>query len=277
MSNIAEDKLTNFEISVSSASFKFNAAHFVAFPGFRERIHGHNYHVSVRLLGSRKIGGDGYLLDFGDVKKAVKVICKNLNERFLCPTLVDPEVMKVNVEIGDIHDRVTLTCEDGAEFVFPKGDCAMLPLAHATAEELAIYLWGEILIKLDAQYMIKRGIHTMEVTCAEAVGQEALFRMEIPESADANDIMKKCNVKSYIMTGNLFPKPCASILKSNDDIDTFSPMIFGANNCSNSCKKCETDFNKKLQALSDAFSSGNFNTSQSISVDELKNAISKNE
>ena len=54
-----------FEVCVGA--FKFNAAHFVAFPGFRERLHGHNYAVAVRLRGAVS-DADGYVLDFGDIK-----------------------------------------------------------------------------------------------------------------------------------------------------------------------------------------------------------------
>ena len=53
---------TQFEIVVSKDTFKFNAAHFVAYPGFRERLHGHNYRVKVRIIGSHTIGRDGYVL-----------------------------------------------------------------------------------------------------------------------------------------------------------------------------------------------------------------------
>ena len=48
----------------------------------------------------------------------------------------------------------------------------------------------------------------MEVTCSEATGQEAVFRMEIPDTDDNAEILKVCDVKSYIMTGELFAKPC---------------------------------------------------------------------
>lgn len=37
-----------------------------------------------------------------------------------------------------------MTCEDGARFLLPRGDCAMLPIVHSTAEELAQYLWHRI-------------------------------------------------------------------------------------------------------------------------------------
>lgn len=40
-----------FEVFVSKSDFKFNCAHFISFKGFRERLHGHNYHVSVKVIG----------------------------------------------------------------------------------------------------------------------------------------------------------------------------------------------------------------------------------
>jgi len=189
--------ITNFEVSVSKETFKFNAAHFVAYPGFRERLHGHNYQVSLRLLGSRTICNDGYVLDFGEMKKVVKGVCRDLNEFFLCPMLSD--VLTITITGGDDngddnsggvpnHQKtVKLVCEDGATFLFPCTDCALLPIVHATTEELAIYLWGKILTQLDVNYLRKRGIHTMEVTCAEAPGQDALFRMEIPEEGGGDE------------------------------------------------------------------------------------------
>lgn len=40
-----------FEVFVAKEDFKFSSSHFVAFDGFRERLHGHNYSCSVRLKG----------------------------------------------------------------------------------------------------------------------------------------------------------------------------------------------------------------------------------
>ena len=211
---------TLFEVNVFKESFKFNAAHFVAFPGFRERLHGHEYRLKIRLLGSRVIGQDGYVLDFGDVKAVTKKVCKNLNEYFICP-MYSP-VLQINKirgkgdegDGGDDGDddenieSIEIICEDGAKFLFPRIDCALLPIAHSTAEELAIHLWGEVLLGLDATFLVKRGIHTMEVTCAEAVGQEAVFRKEIPDTNDKDQIRELCNVRSYISSGAAFPRPC---------------------------------------------------------------------
>lgn len=57
--------MSQFEVFVSTPELKFNCAHFIAFKGFRERMHGHNYTLSVRVTGAHMIGEDGYVIDFG--------------------------------------------------------------------------------------------------------------------------------------------------------------------------------------------------------------------
>ena len=111
--------------------------------------------------------------------------------------------------------KVTILCEDGSEFMIPKEDCVLLPIAHSTVEELAIYLWGKVLIELDPENLLKRGIHTMELTCTEAPGQEAVFRLEIPSGADAEDIKQLCDVDRYIRKDDLYPKPCVTAKKDS--------------------------------------------------------------
>ena len=156
------------EVSVRSERFKFNAAHFVAFDGYRERLHGHNYTVSVRILG-RTNPRDGYVIDFTEVKQVVRGVCETLNERFLCPCCSD--VLKV----GDEGANVTLKCQDGSFFSIPRDDCAMLPIVHSTAEELAAMLWRRILDAFGRPHFKDRGITAMEVAVAEAPMQEARY------------------------------------------------------------------------------------------------------
>lgn len=161
------------EVVVKSERFKFNAAHFVAFRGYRERLHGHNYTVWVRLVGP--LNSDGYVIDFGEVKKIVRAQCEALNERFLCPRKSDV------IDIEDKGRNVTLTCEDGSFFSMPCNDCAMLPIVHSTAEELAALLWNRI-VRSARERLIERGITALEVAVAEAPMQEARFMREISAS-----------------------------------------------------------------------------------------------
>jgi 6-pyruvoyl-tetrahydropterin synthase len=247
---------TAFEVYVSKDTFKFNAAHFVAFSGYRERLHGHNYLVGVRLLGQRKIGADGYVIDFGCIKATCKAVCKRLNENFLCP--MHSNVMKID---DSQADSVRIECEDSSVFVFPRNDCAMLPIVHATTEELAIYLWGEILKGLQADYLIKRNIHTMEVTVAEAPGQEATFRWSIPTDTDGDF---QLDVLSFIQEGKVIPMPCPAEDKSNKPIQACCP----------DCQGSKTDFSAQLEQIAKAINNGSMNGKE-ISAKDLEEIVNK--
>src|SRR6266576_1542899 len=76
-----------YSVVVSKDYLKFAAAHFIAFPGFREPLHGHNYQVSVSVEAD--LGPDGYVLDFGLVKRVAKALCEELDERVLLPERSD--------------------------------------------------------------------------------------------------------------------------------------------------------------------------------------------
>lgn len=160
---------TSFEVYVSKDSFKFNAAHFIAYRGFRERLHGHNYRVSVRMEGP--VGGDGYVVDFGDIKRAARDVCAALNERLIVPMLSD--VITTKIDDG----QVQMTCEDGTRFSFPVADCVLLQIRHSSAEELAEYVGG--CLKAALPILTDRGVTVLEVGVAEAPNQEARFRIEL--------------------------------------------------------------------------------------------------
>jgi 6-pyruvoyltetrahydropterin/6-carboxytetrahydropterin synthase len=106
---------STFEIHISKPDMKFNCAHFIAFKGFRERLHGHNYVMAVKVMGSDTIGPDGYLIDFGDIKKAARGLCKSLNEYFICPMLSDAVI----ISNSDDGRNICMQCDDGAFFSFP--------------------------------------------------------------------------------------------------------------------------------------------------------------
>jgi len=156
----------SFSVHVAKENFKFSAAHFIAYPGFREALHGHNYQVGVRLAG--ELGASGYVLDFGVVKELTRAILGRLDERILIPMHSDClriEVASAQVEVAYQNDT----------FVFPRADVCLLPIVHSSAEELARYIWGELRQAL-AQRQALGGIEQMEVSVAEGPGQAAIYR-----------------------------------------------------------------------------------------------------
>uniref|UniRef100_A0A7S3JNP3 6-pyruvoyltetrahydropterin synthase n=1 Tax=Aureoumbra lagunensis TaxID=44058 RepID=A0A7S3JNP3_9STRA len=167
------------EVCVRSERFKFNAAHFVAFRGFRERLHGHNYTASVRMMGPVS-NQDGYVIDFGEIKEVVRGVCKQLNERFLCPE--NSDVMKINRQ----GENIRIDCEDGASFSIPVSDCAMLPIVHSTAEELAALLWRRVIDAFGTERLSARGITALEISVAEAPSQEARYCRSINNTSPSS-------------------------------------------------------------------------------------------
>jgi 6-pyruvoyltetrahydropterin/6-carboxytetrahydropterin synthase len=163
---------SNFSIHVAKENLKFSAAHFIAYPGFREALHGHNYQVGVRVDG--ELLTTGYVLDFGLIKRLVREIVGRLDEHTIIPQLSDC------LMIEQRGASVAVRYEDD-EFVIPAADCALLPIVHSSAEELARYIWGELHAMLERDNALS-GVSSIEISVAEGPGQAAIFRRAI-ESA----------------------------------------------------------------------------------------------
>jgi len=157
----------SFRVHVTKDYLKFSAAHFIAYPGFRERLHGHNYRVSIALHG--QLGPQGYVVDFGVVKKIARKLCEHLDERLLVPARSDC------LQVREDGDSMVLRYEND-EFRVPRSDVRLLPIVHTSVEELAQYLAGELRRELDVEGI--GPLAAIEVGVEESFGQSALFRRE---------------------------------------------------------------------------------------------------
>ncbi len=153
-----------YRVEVSSDFLRFAAAHFIAYPGFREPLHGHNYQLSVRVDAA--LGADGYVIDFCLVKRVAEGLCAELTERTLVPMRSDC------LAIETVGGSVRMTTTDGERFEFPVADCVLLPIVHSSAEELAAYLLGRLRDALAAE-VAGRDVRAIAVGVAEAPGQMA--------------------------------------------------------------------------------------------------------
>ncbi len=160
---------SGFSIQVNKENLKFSAAHFIAFPGFREALHGHNYQVGVKIEG--RLGASGYVLDFGLVKKLLKEIVDRLDEHTIIPALSDC------LKIEHAGQQLRVRYEQD-EFVFPLSDVALLDIMHSSAEELARFIWDELHAAIAARGALQ-DVLAMEVSVAEGPGQAAHYRQEI--------------------------------------------------------------------------------------------------
>ncbi|KAF1771795.1 6-pyruvoyl tetrahydropterin synthase/QueD family protein [Phytophthora cactorum] len=185
--SLPNSKTKVVKVHVSKDYMKFNAAHFIAYKfgfmwqGFREKLHGHNYRLAVTITG--QVGSDGYVVDFGEIKRISRVICKDLNESFLVPMKSD--ALKISCDGANIH----IITEDMATFSFPKADCSLLPIVHSSAEELAIHIVNSASFTLGGSQsnqfvdaftldaLLERGVQKLEVSISEAEQQFASYEL----------------------------------------------------------------------------------------------------
>jgi 6-pyruvoyltetrahydropterin/6-carboxytetrahydropterin synthase len=157
-----------FSVSIGKEMLRFTAAHFIAFRGFREPLHGHTYQAQVSVRGP--VGADGYVVDFLVLKKIAEEECAQLHFRTLLPQASDC------LTIEEQGTEVLVRCEDGTRFLFPRQDVCLLPVVHSSSEEIARYLLG----RLRARLREARGnsIQTIEVLIEDIPGQTAVCKEE---------------------------------------------------------------------------------------------------
>ena len=157
-----------FSVAIGKELLRFTAAHFIAFRGFREPLHGHTYQVQVTVSGP--VGPDGYVVDFLVLKKIAEEECAQLHFRTLLPQQSDC------LTITESAEEVTVHCEDGTRFLFPRQDVCLLPIVHTSSEEIARYLLAHLRERLSEA----RGnsIQTIEVLIEDIPGQVAVCREE---------------------------------------------------------------------------------------------------
>ena len=110
----------------------FSAGHFITFAGDTcERLHGHNYRVAAEVAGP--LDENQYVVDFVAMHQALREILAEIDHYMLLPT----EHPRIRVEATDTE--VTAQFED-RRWVFPRGDCVLLPVANTTAELLARHI-----------------------------------------------------------------------------------------------------------------------------------------
>ncbi len=154
----------HYHVRIAKAEHVFSAAHFITFGGACERLHGHNYRVAAELHGP--LGENQLVIDFLLVRDKLREIVSALDHYVLLPT----EHPQLRVE--DDGQEVTATWAD-RRWVFPSGDCRLLPLANSTAELLAAYIGQQLLAALGDQ---AASIECLQIELDECDGQVAVWR-----------------------------------------------------------------------------------------------------
>lgn len=157
-----------FRVAVTKDNHVFAAAHFITFPGHRcETLHGHNYRTRVVVEGALNPEAH-YVLDFGELKDVMKRLTDEIDHKVLLP-LENPKV-----QVREAGDTVSVAVAGKPRYVFPRGDCALLPLPNTTVEMLAQYLAGRVREALLRSGEV--GLKAVEVEVEENFGQSATYR-----------------------------------------------------------------------------------------------------
>lgn len=160
-----------FTVTVTKEDLVFAAAHFITLPGHRcETLHGHNYRAGLAVDGALEPEG-WYVLDFTLLKRVLRALIGELDHRVLLPT----ENPKLTVTADD--DRVTVGFGGAVRYVFPRVDCALLPIPNTTVEMLAQYLAGRVRAELARAGV--RHVAALALEVEENFGQSATYRETI--------------------------------------------------------------------------------------------------
>ncbi|HEX9283656.1 MAG TPA: 6-carboxytetrahydropterin synthase [Gemmatimonadales bacterium] len=157
-----------FKVAVTKDNLVFASAHFITFPGHRcETLHGHNYRTRVVVEGGLDPEAH-YVFDFSVLKHLMKQLTDEIDHKVLLP-LQNPKV-----QIREEGDSLAVAVAGKPRYVFPRIDCALLPLPNTTVEMLAQYLAGRVSKELAAAGAVE--LKAIEVEVEENFGQSATYR-----------------------------------------------------------------------------------------------------
>lgn len=160
-----------FRVSVTKDNLVFSSAHFITFAGHRcEGLHGHNYRAHVTVEGALD-PEVWFVFDFVVLKRIMKRLCDEIDHKVLLP------LQSPRVQVVEEGDCVRVAVDGKPRYVFPRNDCALLPIPNTTVEMLAELLTDRLRAEFDA--MGARGVTVIEMDVEENFGQSAVFRMRL--------------------------------------------------------------------------------------------------
>src|SRR5437588_690226 len=139
----------SYRVRLEKEQHVFSAAHFITFNGdVCERLHGHNYRVAVEVEGP--LDKNQYVIDFIALRDELRTITDELDHRVLLPT--SHPLIRVTASDQEVQAIFT---PDGRRWIFPRGDCVLLPVSNTTAELLANYIGQRLLAAIQGRMGLK--------------------------------------------------------------------------------------------------------------------------
>ena len=152
-----------FKVRVTKDHLVFCSGHFISYEGDKcERLHGHNYRTAVEVEG--ELDDNHYVFDFIALKHLTQAITDELDHRMMLPT------KNRLIQVTEGPNSIRVRYQD-REWVFPRGDCVLLPIENTTAELLARYIAGRLIEDLKRKHHF--GPRALRVEVEENIGQSA--------------------------------------------------------------------------------------------------------
>ena len=161
----------DYRVSVTKDYLVFSSAHFITFAGHRcEGLHGHNYRVRVTIEGALN-QQSWFVFDFVELKGIMKRLCDEIDHLVLLPTRSE------RIQVADSGETVSVSVDGKPRYVFPRKDCALLPIPNTTVEMLAEMLTGRLRTELATAGA--KGMTAIEMEVEENFGQSAVYRLNL--------------------------------------------------------------------------------------------------
>ena len=160
---------SEFRVSVTKDYLVFASAHFITFAGHRcEGLHGHNYRARVTVEGALNKEA-WFVFDFVELKRIMKRLCDEIDHLVLLPLESD------RVGVVEEGETVSVSVDGKPRYVFPRRDCALLPIPNTTVEMLAQMLTERLQGELEK--LGAKGLTAIEMEVEENFGQSAVYRV----------------------------------------------------------------------------------------------------
>ena len=157
-----------FRVSVTKDYLVFASAHFITFAGHRcEGLHGHNYRASGTIEGDLNEEA-WFVFDFVELKRIMRRLCDEIDHLVLLPTRSD------RVGVVEEGETVSVSVDGKPRYVFPRKDCALLPIPNTTVEMIAKLLVDRLKEQLAQNGA--RGLTAIQMEVEENFGQSAFYR-----------------------------------------------------------------------------------------------------
>jgi 6-pyruvoyltetrahydropterin/6-carboxytetrahydropterin synthase len=159
------------EQTYSSKRNFFSASHFLVGFAECERLHGHNYHVTVNLQYNQV--DTRSTLDFRVINKEIQTELKFLNQKILIPS--NSPKIQISSSLDDKNWNLVVM---GKNYSFPKQDVLILQdIDQTTCENIACYLHQRIETWFRTNY--PNLVSYLKIKISENLGNHAIYSTKI--------------------------------------------------------------------------------------------------